>query len=343
MIKTFETQRCMLVPVCEEDRYDVFALYKNEVVRKYLGGTIGRTTFDNMFDRLLIDGAPPNWIIRLKASKVFVGVISISSHHDGKDMELSYQLLPEFWGKGLARECLLALLSYARKELHLSSIIAETQAANTASRGLLEQTGFRAEKTLVRFDEKQFIYRKPLTELLLIFTGLPASGKTSLARTLAQELNLEFIDKDDFLEAMFETEGCGSIGERRHLSRLSDQTFKKAVIAAPRAAVVSFWRGPSVAESSGTSVDWVFELPVEIVEIYCKCPAEIAALRFTSRKRHPSHFDNTRTLEDLRKSFDILLRDGPLGLGKLIRVNTASQVDIAQVVNSIRSIASNLS
>lgn len=341
-MESLESQRCVLVPACEDDRDDTFALYQNEVVRKYLGGTIERTVFDNMFDRLLVDGASSNWIIRLKAGKIFVGVISIGPHHDGKDMELSYQILPEFWGEGLARECLAALLSYARKELRLSSIVAETQAANIASRDLLEKAGFKAERTLIRFGEKQFIYRKPLTELLLIFTGLPASGKTSLARTLAQELNLEFIDKDDFLEAMFETEDCGGIDERRHLSRLSDQTFKKAVIAAPRAAVVSFWRGPSVAESSGTSVDWVFELPAEIIEIYCECPAEIAALRFTSRKRHPSHFDNTRTLEVLRKSFDALVCDGPLGLGKLIRVNTASQIDMAQVVNSIRSKTSNL-
>lgn len=162
MIKTFETQRCMLGPVCEEDRDDVFALYQNEVVRKYLGGTIGRTDFDTMFDRLLINEASSNWIIRSKARKAFVGSISIGKHHDGRDMELSYQFLPDYWGKGLAFETLTAVLEFVARTLSLKSIIAETQAANTASRKLLEQLEMSLERTLFRFGENQVIYRKQI-------------------------------------------------------------------------------------------------------------------------------------------------------------------------------------
>jgi adenylate kinase family enzyme len=38
----------------------------------------------------------------------------------------------------------------------------------------------------------------------VIVTGLPASGKTTLAIALSSELGFEHLDKDAFLEALFD-------------------------------------------------------------------------------------------------------------------------------------------
>lgn len=65
-------------------------------------------------------------------------------------------------GEGLAGECLEALLDHAGKTMELSTIVAETQSANTASRKFLEKHGMEFEKIVSRFGEQQMIYRKKL-------------------------------------------------------------------------------------------------------------------------------------------------------------------------------------
>ena len=41
--------------------------------------------------------------------------------------------------------------------------------------------------------------------LLVVVSGLPASGKTTVGRALSHGLSLPLIDKDDILEAMFDS------------------------------------------------------------------------------------------------------------------------------------------
>lgn len=50
----------------------------------------------------------------------------------------------------------------------------------------------------------------------VIFTGLPASGKTRLARSIAPSLSLPVVDKDEILEALYDALGTG---ERRGAMR----------------------------------------------------------------------------------------------------------------------------
>ncbi|GAJ98263.1 ribosomal-protein-alanine acetyltransferase [Geomicrobium sp. JCM 19055] len=93
-----------------------------------------------------------------KRTGSFIGTVSIALHHDQINDEVSYQLLPEWWGKGYGKEVVSAVIKYAFQNLHLMKIVAETQAANTRSCHLLESVGMKKETTIERFGEQQIIY-----------------------------------------------------------------------------------------------------------------------------------------------------------------------------------------
>lgn len=62
-----------------------------------------------------------------------------------KRAELGYWLLPEQWGKGVARECVSAILTYAFGTLGIHRIGADVDIENQKSSNLLESLGFQLE------------------------------------------------------------------------------------------------------------------------------------------------------------------------------------------------------
>ncbi|SHG18454.1 GNAT family N-acetyltransferase [Ornithinibacillus halophilus] len=155
--KEIVTARCYLSKVVREDYKHVKELYNNEETMKYLGGIREeeeiRTTFHE-----LIEPEKKLWVIRTLDNDEFVGLISLDTHHNGTDVEVSYQLLPRWWKKGIGSEVVKEIVMYAFTHLKLLNIVAETQVANEASRKLLEKQGFVVKEKLQRFGEEQVIY-----------------------------------------------------------------------------------------------------------------------------------------------------------------------------------------
>jgi cytidylate kinase len=125
----------------------------------------------------------------------------------------------------------------------------------------------------------------------IVMSGLPGSGKTTLARRLAPALNLPLIDKDDILDRLFESKGIGDARWRRTLSRDSDAILQHEATSSNGAILVSFWRLPGMLSDSGTATDWLQAPSHRLVNIRCACEPEIAASRFLQRRRHPGHLD----------------------------------------------------
>lgn len=154
----FETERCWLVRLKPEDRQDVAALYQSEDVRRYLGGTVAGRPFDESFSRLLADHEARSLTVRDRRTGGFIGLVTLAPHHDGQDVEVSYQVLPEFWGMGLATEAVGTLVRHALSAFGLPKVLAETQAANRRSRQFLERIGMTAARTVIRFGAEQIVY-----------------------------------------------------------------------------------------------------------------------------------------------------------------------------------------
>jgi glucokinase len=172
----------------------------------------------------------------------------------------------------------------------------------------------------------------------VVIPGLPGSGKTSLARQLAPELNLPVIDKDEILERLFESKGFGKAEQRRALSRESDAILRAEAAASLAGAIlVSHWRQSGMPADSGTPTEWLSDLSDRLVQVHCACDPETAAKRFFERRRHPGHLDGARSYAEVLASIRALAGLEPLDVGSRITIDTSQALGLDEIVQEIRN------
>jgi predicted kinase len=166
---------------------------------------------------------------------------------------------------------------------------------------------------------------------LVVVAGIPGSGKTTLARDLAIELHLPLISKDTIKESLFDVLGTGDLDWSRSLGRASHQVMY-AVARETRSAVLEshFWRG--VAEAD------LVQLKRPMVQVYCRCPNEVALLRYKQRasspERHPGHLPEHQSDEVLAGWSTVEAQ--PLALdGPLVEVDTSRPVHVRDLASRI--------
>jgi predicted kinase len=171
------------------------------------------------------------------------------------------------------------------------------------------------------------------TPLLVVVTGMPAAGKSTLANELSDSLSLPLIAKDRIKEQLYETLGAG---DTEWSSRLGAAAFAlifdlaAVLLEAGQSAIVeaNFFRGAAEPQFAA--------LPDHrVVQLHCSAPLELLVERYTSRRRHRVHHDGEKA-ELLQERFDHGTHE-PLALaGDLIRVDTSGPVDVTAIVNRVR-------
>ena len=154
-----ETNRCKLLKIQETDYEDVKKLYTDEKVRQFLGGIIEEDIYKIKFINMCkIEGKELYWVVRLKDDNKFLGLVSLDLYHDGTSTEISYQILPKYWGYGYGTEIVKKVINIGFEEHNLTKIVSETQTANKSSCKLLKRIGMNLESTVERFGAEQSIF-----------------------------------------------------------------------------------------------------------------------------------------------------------------------------------------
>jgi glucokinase len=181
-----------------------------------------------------------------------------------------------------------------------------------------------------------------MSALVVLVNGLPAAGKTTLARALSQALRLPLFSKDTIKEAHADVLGSTPPPgwTQRHwnaaLGAAANETMWALLTAAPAGAILeSCWP----TEYRHFAVQGLHRAGKHVpLEIWCDVPIEVARRRFEQRHpRHPIHGDPLTDAEWERWRTTAQ----PLGIGPLIRLDTTRPLDADALVAWIRQEASN--
>ncbi len=138
--------------------------------------------------------------------------------------------------------------------------------------------------------------------LLVVVSGAPATGKTTLAIRLAQELQLPALLRDVIKEALCDTLGAPDRARSRELGAAS-----YAVLYRVLTVLIEGGSG-AVVESNfrcGQSEDGLRPQVERARSVLIHCQADAAEItrRYTNRERHPGHHDRAalpELLQDLK-------------------------------------------
>jgi predicted kinase len=135
---------------------------------------------------------------------------------------------------------------------------------------------------------------------LILLHGLPATGKTTLGRQIADKLGVPFISRDRYKEKLYEVleNGDGGIEWSRQLGAASFEivyaVLEDLCQAGTDCVVETYWT-PKFAEPKLN--DLISRYQINSVQIFCHADATVLAKRFADRAkttRHPAHMDEIR-------------------------------------------------
>jgi predicted kinase len=166
--------------------------------------------------------------------------------------------------------------------------------------------------------------RGDLRSAYVVISGPPGSGKTTLAREVAQTLGLPLIAKDTIKEALMTVFDVPDVDTSRKLGEAS-----VAALYAVAAEV-----GHGVLEGPWHRTHAVLNLaalPGNILELFCRCDQDLARARFVSRSgtRAAGHFEGERLPAEL---WNEEVGEPVAGGWPVIEVDTSSPVDVDALV-----------
>ena len=158
-----QTTRLRLREWDEEDEVRFYELMTRPEVMQHLGGIQSPEEWSAAYQRVVgfqRDFGHTFWIIEERDSGAILGFCGIKRVNapgagdlTGKH-EIGWRVVPESWGKGIAKEAAIASMDLAFDRFDAPQVIATTVPANAASLGLMKRLGMKRREELDYVDTR---------------------------------------------------------------------------------------------------------------------------------------------------------------------------------------------
>jgi RimJ/RimL family protein N-acetyltransferase len=154
-LTSYTTERLHLRGLLPEDEEFIVRLYADpEVSRHIQHGPMpeakARRWFNDELEWAKYSPHFGHWIVLLRDSQVPIGLVHLGKYRERKfdddpsdDIQLDYQFLPEYWGRGYASEAAQIMLSYIFDVRQRRRLVVYTRPENDRSIKFLQRLGFQ--------------------------------------------------------------------------------------------------------------------------------------------------------------------------------------------------------
>lgn len=180
--------------------------------------------------------------------------------------------------------------------------------------------------------------------IVVIISGLPCTGKTTIARRVAEQFSLPLMSKDMYKELLFDTLGWKDRAWSKKLGRVSIALlfqFLEAQLAARRSCIVE--SNFKIEFDTARFLELEERYEFDPVQILCVTDGDVLFERFKRRAesgaRHPGHNDHLNYAE-FRETL-LRGRSQPLDIGgRFVEIDTTDldTVDYAAVFAEIAQV-----
>jgi predicted kinase len=168
---------------------------------------------------------------------------------------------------------------------------------------------------------------------VVVVSGAPGAGKSTVAGPLAAGLGFPLISKDVIKETLLDALGhvdADALASSRRLGAAAMELLWRLAEDCPAVVIEANFRSRSLAER-----DRLRALSPRPVEVYCRCPAVLAAERYADRNARPDHH-RVHVVRSLPMSALDEFQQ-PMGLGPVIEVDTSTPVDVTELTGRVRA------